>query len=71
MSPKKSPAALRAEAKALMEKAKIEEDKLYMKVGRLVEKELKKKDAFTSDDSAQLRAEIEVLKVKIKKILGD
>ncbi|MCG8335372.1 MAG: hypothetical protein MJE63_12680 [Proteobacteria bacterium] len=71
MSPKKSPAALRAEAKALMKKAKIEEDKLYMNVGRLVEKEFKKRDAFTTDNPTELKAEINALKAKIQKILRD
>ncbi len=70
MASKKLPAVLRAEAKALMEKAKIEEDKLYMRVGRMTEKEFKKQDAFTSDDPAKLRTEIEELKTKIQKILG-
>lgn len=71
MSPKKSPAVLRAEAKALLEKAKIEEDKLYTRVGRLAHKELKKRDAFTSDDPAEIKVEIAALKAKIQKILGD
>lgn len=68
MAKKMSPSALRAKAKAMLEQAKLEEDKLYMKIGRLVEKELKK-DTFSSEDVTELRAGIDRLKEKISKVL--
>jgi len=71
MSKKGSPKELRAKAKEMLEQAKIEEDKQYMKIGRMVEKELNKKDAFSSDDVVELRAEIDKIKEKICQILKD
>ena len=66
-----SPSALRAKAKQMLELANKAEDKLYMQVGRMVEKELNKKDAFLSNDANALKAEIDELKNKISKILGE
>lgn len=41
MAKNKTPSQLRADAQALLEKAKKEENKMYENVGRLVEKHLK------------------------------
>lgn len=70
MAKKMSPSALRAKAKVMLEQAKLEEDKLYMKIGRTVEKELKK-DTFSSENATELRAGIDRLKEKISKVLED
>ena len=71
MAKKMSPSALRAKAKQMLELANKAEDKLYMQVGRMVEKELNKKDAFLSNAANALKAEIDELKNKISKILGE
>jgi hypothetical protein len=69
MAKQMTPSALRAEAKQMLELANQAEDKQYMKIGRMVEKELNKSGAFTSDDAGELKAEIEGLKGKINKIM--
>ena len=69
MAKKITPSALRAKAKAMLEQATLVEDKLYMKVGRMVAKELNKKDAFTSKNDSDLKAEIGNLKEKTNQIL--
>ena len=71
MAKKMSPSALRAKAKQMLELANQAEDKLYMQVGRMLEKELSKKDAFSSNDANALKAEIDKLKNKINKILEE
>jgi len=71
MANKMSPSALRLKAKQMLELANQAEDKLYMKVGRMVEKEIQIKDSFSSNNATELKAEIDKLKKKIHKILGD
>ncbi len=71
MAKKMSPSALRAKAKQMLELAKQVEDKLYMQVGRMVEKELNKKGAFSSNDANEFKTEIDKLKGKINKVLGN
>lgn len=69
MAKKMTPGELRAKAKTMLEQAKIEEDKLYMKAGRLAQKELNMKGAFSSNDPLKLKTAIDELKNKINKIL--
>ena len=71
MANKMSPSALRAKAKQILDLANQAEDKLYMKVGRMVEKELQINDSFSSNNADELKAEMDKLKKKIQKILGD
>ncbi len=49
MAKKLSPSKLRDQAKALMEKARLEEEKLYIQVGKLVEKKLLNNDFNPSE----------------------
>jgi len=49
MAKKLSPRKLRDQAKALMEKARLEEEKLYIQVGKLVEKKLLNNDFNPSE----------------------
>lgn len=49
MAKKLSPSKLRDQAKALMEKACLEEEKLYIQVGKLVEKKLLNNDFNPSE----------------------
>lgn len=61
MAKKQTPAALREKARLYALKAKEEENKRYMQVGRLVENELIKKDGKVAD--------LPALKHKIAEIL--
>ena len=70
MAKKMSPKELRAKAKELVQ-AKLEEDKQYMKIGRLVEKELNKNEAFSSEDIGKIKVENGSLKREIYQIIKD
>lgn len=57
MAKKQTPAELREKARLYAQKAKEEENKRYMQVGRLVESELIKKD-FKAADLPTLKQKI-------------
>ena len=70
MAKKMTPKGLRDKAREMLLKAKVEEEKRYMQVGRLVSNELFKEDVFSSTDADVLGTKIGELKHKIDRILN-
>ena len=60
MAKKLTPAQLRAKAKALQMKATEEENKRYIRIGKLIEKKIIKAE-FSSIDVAELKREIQAI----------
>ena len=60
MAKKLTPAQLRAKAKALQMKATEEENKRYIRIGKLIEKKIIKAE-FSSIDVAELKREVQAI----------